>query len=421
MLSGNMFSIIDFAFGISEAIDFVSPDLNEHHKKAAYISYKIAMEMDLPDDEMRNIVLAATLHDIGSFTCNKQSDVHFAHLGDNEMNEHPMMGYKLLSGFTPFAEAAKMIKYHHSNYDKSAKDIPMGSYIIHLADKLTIKLDKSREILEQVPEILASIEKEKSILHPDVLAAFYRVAKMEYFWIDINSPQINTDIPESIRFPQRITDIGALIGLAKIVAQIIDFRSRFTATHSSGVAAVAAELAVISGFSEEECYLMKVAGYLHDIGKLAISDDILEKNGALNHEEFNAMRKHSYITYCILSKIKGFEQIAVWASYHHEKLNGSGYPFHVKGENFNKLARIMAVADIVTAITEDRPYRLGMDGERAIGILYDMVEKGEIDKGTVDIVKENFTRISDVRVKAQRDALKEYDFFYSCPEDRINN
>jgi HD-GYP domain-containing protein (c-di-GMP phosphodiesterase class II) len=124
------------------------------------------------------------------------------------------------------------------------------------------------------------------------------------------------------------------------------------------------------------------------------------------------MRKHTYYTYVILKKIKGFEQIATWAAYHHEKLNGKGYPFHVKGENFSKLARIVAVADIVTAITEDRPYRLGMSSEKAIEILSRMVENSEIDNGIVGLVKDNFALINNVRIKAQQDALQEYNDFY---------
>jgi HD-GYP domain-containing protein (c-di-GMP phosphodiesterase class II) len=124
------------------------------------------------------------------------------------------------------------------------------------------------------------------------------------------------------------------------------------------------------------------------------------------------MRKHPYYTYIVLRKIKGFEQIAMWAAYHHERLDGNGYPFHVKDENFTKLARIMAVADIVTAITEDRPYRAGMDSNKAMEILTEMVNNGGIDKGTVEIVSQNFERINKVRITAQNKAHQEYIDFY---------
>jgi len=205
--------------------------------------------------------------------------------------------------------------------------------------------------------------------------------------------------------------LETLRSFAKVLSYIIDFRSRFTSTHSSGVAAVALELTTISGFSGRECKLMEIAGFLHDIGKLSVSYDILEKNGTLTEEEYSEMRKHTYYTYIVLNKIKGFEQISKWAAYHHERLNGNGYPFHIEGEEFSKMARIMAVADIVTAITEDRPYRLGMKSEEAIRILNNMVKSEAIDEGVVNIVKDNFFRINDVRIKAQEEALHEYTVF----------
>jgi len=102
----------------------------------------------------------------------------------------------------------------------------------------------------------------------------------------------------------------------------------------------------------------------------------------------------------------------MWAGYHHEKLNGNGYPFHVNGECFTKQARIMSVADIMTAITEDRPYREGMASAKAIGVLGEMAKDGEIDKGVVDIVKENFFRVNEARANAQRGALGDYAAFY---------
>ena len=168
------------------------------------------------------------------------------------------------------------------------------------------------------------------------------------------------------------------------------------------------ELTKLSGFSDRECHMMEIAGFLHDLGKLAVSNEILEKNGALSDEEIHEMRKHTYYTYIILNKIKGLEHISTWAAYHHEKLNGNGYPFHVKGEDFSKLARIMAVADIFTAITEDRPYRAGMSEDEAVRVLNNMVENGSIDGTIVKLVQDNAAHINDVRAKAQQAALEEF-------------
>ena len=408
MFTESEFSIFDFASCISEAIDLVFPALNDHHKKVAYISYNIAREMDLPGDEILDIVLAAILHDIGAFSVEERKKVVDAQFDDSHHNHHCIVGCKLFGNFEPLANAAVIIKHHHDHYHETADEIPIGSYVIHLADRVSTLLRSNVEILGQVPGIIAKVEENKAIFHPDTLEALHRLKKLEYFWIEASALPMDSVLQERLKFTKEAIDLDTLMSFAKVVSKIIDYRSRFTSAHSSGVAAVALELTTIHGFSERECKMMEIAGFLHDLGKLAISNEILEKNDALTHEEFNEMRKHTYFTYIVLNKIKGLERISTWAAYHHEKLNGNGYPFHVKGEDFSKLARIMAVADIVTAITEDRPYRKGMEKDEAMRVLDRMVEDNSIDKGVVDIVRENFSRINDLRMKAQQDAMEEY-------------
>jgi len=406
-LEGN-FSVFDFASSISEAIDLVYPALSNHHKKVAYISYGIAKEMDLPDCEIMDIILAAILHDIGAFSVAERMCVVNAMFDDSAYNQHALIGSRLLQDCKPLDHAAAIIKYHHAHYTVAARGIPLGSYVVRLADRLSLLLNEGSEVLEQVPEIMKKIEEKNKTFHPDALEALRRLVKLEYFWIEACSVSMNYILPERLLKLKEVMNLDVLKSFASVFSRIIDFRSRFTATHSSGVAAVASELATISGFSVRECKMIEIAGYLHDLGKLTIPTEILEKNSALTCEEFNEMRKHSYYTYIILNKIKGFEQISTWAAYHHEKLNGEGYPFHVKGDDFSKVARIIAVADIVTAITEDRPYRPGMDSINAISILRNMVEESAIDKSIVDLVEENFSCINDVSKMAQEKALHQY-------------
>ena len=413
LLLDKEFSVCDFVSSMSEAVDLVSQDLSNHHKKVAYISYNLAKEMNLSDIETRDIVLAAILHDIGAFTGKERLQVKMALFEDSEYDFHAIMGYKLLRRFGPLQNAATLIRYHHTHYGRANMDIPIGSYIIHLADRIAVLLDERSEVLEQVPEILIGITENQTAFHPDTLLALNRLINLEYFWIEACSRSINDILPDRIRLLRRVLDLDTLRNFAKVISYIIDFRSRFTSTHSAGVAAVAKELTRIYNFSERECKLMEIAGFLHDLGKLAVDDSILEKNGALDHQEFNTMRKHSYYTYVVLRRVSGLEQIVEWASYHHERLDGKGYPFHVKGSDFSKLSRIMCVADILTAITEDRPYRAGMDSIKAIDILTEMVENGGIDQEIVEVVKENFAQINTVRIEAQAEALRDYKEFYS--------
>ncbi|HBU12303.1 MAG TPA: phosphohydrolase [Clostridiales bacterium] len=408
----NEVSVFDFVLALSEAVDLASPELSNHHKKVAYIAYHIAREMRLSDEMEKDIALAALVHDIGAFSLAERLRIKGAVIDDVEIAGHAELGYKLLKDFSLLKAEAALIRYHHALWSGKNKEIPVGAYVLHLADRLAVQYDESADILEQVPAVMEKMEKQKKLFHPEAWAALLRLSKLEYFWIEAWRHPDEKLLPERIRRNKGVLNMEVMRGFAKVFAQVIDFRSRFTATHSSGVAAVARELSALEGFSAHECDMMEVAGFLHDLGKLAVPNDVLEKNGKLDHVEFSIMRKHTYYTYTILRRIKGMENIAGWAAFHHERMDGNGYPFHVKGERMHKLSRTMAVADVFTAITEDRPYRQGMDKEQTMKVLTSMVENGGLDGGIVNIVQENFDPINKTRHDKQQAALAAYEAVY---------
>jgi len=192
---------------------------------------------------------------------------------------------------------------------------------------------------------------------------------------------------------------------------IIDFKSRFTATHTSGVSAVSAALAQMFEFQDEELKMITIAANLHDIGKLAVPTEILEKPDSLDYFEFSSIRGHTFYTYNILKPLKGLELINQWASFHHESLDGKGYPFHVKGDNIPLGSRIVTVADIFTALAEERPYRKGMTKEAVDKVFVDFVLAGHVDHHVYEMLKENYDAIDEIRKKAQSDAMAKYTEF----------
>jgi len=167
----------------------------------------------------------------------------------------------------------------------------------------------------------------------------------------------------------RAVDDTALDTIAQAFADIVDAKSPFTYQHSRRVAGIAQRLSATMGESQEEQRRMLRAGLLHDIGKLGVSSRILEKPGKLTREEFIAVQKHPLATHSILGRVTAFGDFAWMASVHHEKLDGSGYPWGLKGDQLDRAARILAVADIYDALTSDRPYRAGMTHEAAMLIL----------------------------------------------------
>lgn len=324
----------------------------------------------------------------------------------------------MLENFKPLSKAAKIIKYHHLPWDGGAGVSYMGeevlllSHILHVADRTCAMLSSSGNVLSQVPRIIEEISKKADTsFHPALVDALNQLSQKEYIWLDLSSASPIDKISDTGMFSILILDVDDIIDLAYIFSQIIDFRSSFTAQHSAGVAKTAEKLAQLIGFSPYDCQMMLIAGYLHDLGKLAIDNSLLEKPGKLDKDEYNQIRSHTYHTYHLLSSIKQFETINKWASYHHEKLNGNGYPFHINGNFLSLGSRIMAVADVFTAITENRPYRMGMDYERTTKVLYNMVESDSIDGNIVKILMQNFDEINELRLKAQNEAAERYTNF----------
>lgn len=398
---------------ISNAQDLVSPLLANHHQKVAYLSYCLAKEMGLPVSEQKDIFLAALVHDIGALSMNERLDV--IEKEPMTVNSHAFIGAKILSDFKPLQNSADIIKYHHLSWNigcgmkYKGEDVPFGSHLIHLADRACTLIDPNRNVLTQVPQILENIRSNTGTLfEPLTSKAFEKVSAREYVWLDLVSSEpikrVNTSMFDIVEL-----EIDDIIDLAAIFSHIIDFRSSFTARHSAGVAKTAERLACMFGFPSEQCKMMLVAGYLHDLGKLAVPNMILEKPAKLSEDEFNEIRMHTYHTYHLLNTIPQLNEIKTWAAYHHERIDGRGYPFHIKGDDLSVGARIMAVSDVFTAIMEDRPYRSGMSDATAKKVLKDLVSSGALDPQVVDALIENFDDINQKREISQKKASVYYE------------
>ena len=164
-------------------------------------------------------------------------------------------------------------------------------------------------------------------------------------------------------------DSAGLDRIALAFAEIIDAKSPFTFRHSTNVADYGRRVAGVMGMDPAAQLRVHRAGLLHDIGKLGISNRILDKNGPLSAEERAEIERHPVYSDEILRRVVAFHDFAGPAVLHHEKLDGSGYPWRRRGEELETAARILAVVDIYEALTADRPYRAGMPREKALGII----------------------------------------------------
>lgn len=157
--------------------------------------------------------------------------------------------------------------------------------------------------------------------------------------------------------------------VARAFADIIDAKSPYTYSHSRNVAAYALGIARELRLDADMQRRAYRAGLLHDIGKLGISNAILDKPAPLDAAERATMERHPFYTWEILSRVPAFRDFAWPASLHHERLDGSGYPWHLGGNRLDLIARILGVADVFEALTATRPYRGGLPWDQAWAIL----------------------------------------------------
>lgn len=408
--------LVDIFMALSKSIDLVDHDIGSHNKRVAYIAGRIAHTMGLPTGEITKIVVAGALHDIGVL---KETDyrelVQFDYRGG--IDYHSLMGYRLLDSCHLTRDLSNIVKHHHVFYSEKENmpenNVPLAAEIIHVADRVDVLLNYNEDVLDQKNKVLHTLrEYSGDRFHPDVVTCLEVVAKQESFWFDLQFNSVEKKIKNYIFYNPFLT-LEDVHEIAKLFTRIIDFRSRFTATHSTSVAMVARSLGKLCNLSERECLLLDIAGHLHDIGKLAVPLSILEKPEKLSPEEWRIMKRHTYFTYQILDEINSaeFRVINEWASLHHEKLNGQGYPFKLIGRDITLGSRIMAVADIFTALSEMRPYREGMSDDDVIEIL--KKEKDEsLDGYIVDVLLKHYDHLKIVRQQAFYDALKGFEDYF---------
>jgi PAS domain S-box-containing protein len=179
------------------------------------------------------------------------------------------------------------------------------------------------------------------------------------------------DISEKKRAEERIQRYiaqieNAFVSTVQVVTTLGEMRDPYTAGHQRRVAEIAVAIGAELGFDAHRQEGLRVAGYLHDVGKIRIPSDILSKPGKLSRPEFQLVQGHAQASYDVLKDVEFPWPVAEVALQHHERMDGSGYPQGLKGEAILLEARIMAVADVIEAMSSHRPYRAGLEIEAAL-------------------------------------------------------
>ncbi|MCY6485659.1 HD-GYP domain-containing protein [Clostridium aestuarii] len=367
-------------------IDYSRHHFTHHSKRTAYIALKLSNLFNLNDQYRKSLYIASLLHDIGAV-----NSLKITHTSATFIKEHCINGANIVKPFPIFDDISDIILYHHENFNGSGpiglKDskIPLASQIIRIADLVELLYDESHPPYAQKNTIIDWINtKANTIFSKEIVDAFMKISSVEAFWFDLENVTFIDLILDKIS-PKinNYLDLKEFETIASVFSNIIDAKSNFTARHSRGISELAYMISKHLKYSEEKCAKMKIAGLLHDIGKLAIPSNILDKNGSLTSEEFSIIKSHVYYTSIILERIEDIPDISAWASNHHEKLNGKGYPRGLSSKDLSEESKILAVCDIYQALIEDRPYRKGLSRTKAFAILDEMSEENGICKSAL--------------------------------------
>lgn len=400
--------VIGLIGACSYALDCIEAELvhvaNKHGKRVAYISVCMAEQFGIRGGALQDLVICALLHD-NALTQYIAEEVHKGikpedgeKISMQSLGVHCSYGEKNIQKLPFQTDVSGVILYHHEHADgtgpfrKRWTEIPLFARIIHICDIAdTIgnmgAFDAAR--WERVRVYLQ--ENRDSLFDAECVDAFFAVCTEELF-AQMRNDRVEEYLWKKVPRQRIECDEAVCKGLADFFAKIIDYKSEFTGRHSLGVASKAARLAEYMGYDREAVQKMYLAGALHDIGKMAVGNEILEKPGKLTDREYAKMKDHAGYTYMILSEVQGFEEVRDWAGLHHEKLDGSGYPFGRTADELSEPERIMACIDIYQALTEARPYKEGMSHEKACSILEDMAGKGWLDGNVIRQVRSCFSQ-----------------------------
>jgi HD-GYP domain-containing protein (c-di-GMP phosphodiesterase class II) len=378
---------------LATALDIVEGSLlgasTNHGKRIAVLCARMGRVLKKTPDEITALTVCAMLHDNALTEYILSEQLNGKH--DPAMKKHCEFGQRNVDTLEFNATVKNFILYHHERADgKGPFGIPEGkgpleAELISIADSLDAEHHLQGLEQDKLPAIREIIINETG-KHYSKKAAEIMLEILDWPTVLSLKDCFIKQTASDILFPWTVDiQTETIFNLADFVARIIDYKSDFTRKHSTQIANKAWFMGERYKQKPEELAQLYLAASLHDLGKLAVPSDILEKPGKLTGEEFQIIKNHVYVTSELLKEIEGFETICQWASNHHEKLDGSGYPYGKKGAQLDFNSRLLACLDLYQAISEERPYHPGRNHGDTMLILYEMADFGKID---VNITKD---------------------------------
>lgn len=394
-------------------------DLRAHNVRVAYLAQLLATFCGISYQERKYLLIATMLHEIGTIPKNNGlTNIVF------EKEDYCIAGWVFCRTAKLPEDVCNMVLLRKTPWrglNPSDENV-LAANCINLADAV----EAASQAHPALPfaGLVGAVEKYTGNFSPSCLEALVKISEHGDM-ADRYRSCSSMDAYLGSAFCDGVLSVEHLLVLCELFSQIIDSKSPFTATHSHGVARTAQKILMLTELaSDEDGLRIYMAGLLHDIGKLAVPVGILEKAGPLSAEERTEVKRHAKIGVELLRTIPGFSCICDWGGMHHERLDGRGYPYGLGAESLTMPMRVMAVADVFTALTENRPYRRGMELSSVLACMARMAADNQLDGDIVDLVTENALEINKVRFRAQQDAAAKFLSMrklcsWTCPDSTV--
>ncbi len=357
----------------------VGPTYTAHSQRTAYIALMLDRAVLSHPLATRKLVFSAYFHDIGSIG----KDEEYLN-NENYDVEHAIDGYLILKYNSPLKNHAKIVLYHHSRWDTSYID---PYYVLGNRLSLCDTFDELYENGHDMNYILKYLNDNKGkLFNPSDVNALNKLAKRIDLKYVLDSGQyldVLTKYIKGLHFTSNLTN-----GYINMLSSLFERYDAVTLDHSKTVALCAYYLGQAMKLDIDQCYNLYFAGLIHDLGKIYIPESILKKPGKLTKEEYEVMKTHVSKTHDLIHGILP-ENIVQIAVRHHEKLDGSGYPNHINGIHLTLEQRILAVADVISALISKRSYKEGFDYEKTKNVLLDEASKNHLDERVISAFIEN--------------------------------
>lgn len=352
---------------LTYALDLTEGAVQGHALRTCLLGMRMAEEIGLSSDQVNSLYFALLLKDVGcSSSGSRPADQRGDRRGSHILR---MLGMGELA-----ADAVRRLdeRWDGTGHPDRIKgeQIPLLARICSVAQHLDVHCGS-----QGADEAIRSlIERSGTCFDPQLVGIAASLHRSGTLWRQCATGTSEEDTRSAVLDMDRVghrqrLDDGQIDQICEAFADVVDAKSHFTFRHSIGVADAALGIARTLGLAPERTQLVRRAALLHDVGKLGVSNTILDKNSPLSDSEWKAVYPHPGATRSVLERIGPFQEMAIIAGEHHEKLDGTGYPNRLMSADLSLESRIIAVADVYGALTEDRPYRAGIELGQTLSIM----------------------------------------------------